>query len=100
MCEPQKLLELLSGGRHRPIRYCLNLPGVLPNLTLLNEDSQELYRSDVELTFLRLNEELILQQSLQDQADMCSWGFWEKMRMSSMYKGSVVASTVTSQQEG
>jgi len=50
--------------------YSLDLLGVLSHLTLLNEDAQVLHTGDVEFAVLCLNEELILQQSLQDLADM------------------------------
>ena len=53
-----------------PLLYRPYLPGVGPDLPLLQNVTQELHGDCVEQALLRLDEEPVLQQSLKDQTNM------------------------------
>lgn len=66
----QESLELLAGGRSWPLRHCTHLGGVQQELCLLHHKTVEGDGLRVELTLLCLDEELVLEKMLKNQADM------------------------------
>ena len=53
-----------------PLHHRLNVPGVRPRPSALHDEAQEFHRGGVKRTFLFLDEQVVLQQALDDAADM------------------------------
>ena len=70
--ESQEASELSAVRRLRPLLHCPHLLGVGSHLSLLHDVAEEFQGGGVEHVLLGLYEEPILQQSLEDQADVCS----------------------------
>ena len=84
--EPQEPTEFGPAGWLGPLQHRLGFLGVGADVTPLNDESQEFYGRGVELAFLRLQEETVLEETSQDPTDMLVVlveGTGKKIRMSS-----------------
>ena len=70
VCKAEEAPELGAMCGSRPLFHHSYLLGFGPNLSLLQDVSQELHRGHVEHALLGLDEEPVLQQPLKDQTDV------------------------------
>lgn len=68
--KPQEALNLLDGSRGIPVSHCHSLPWVHLKLGLSEEVTHERDLRHVELAFLGLDEQVVLDESLEDLSHM------------------------------
>lgn len=64
------MLQLFRRSQSGLLHHCFNLGPVWRELLLLHDKTQKGDRSDIKLTFLRLDEKFVLLQATQNQPDM------------------------------